>query len=57
LADRQKRLQTIRQAKAALERQAREEAEQKHAPGQPPIPQAQPEPEQMVNRSDAETRA
>jgi len=56
LADRQKRLQTIRQAKAELERQAREEAEQKHAPEQPPIPQAQPEPEQMVNRSDADSR-
>lgn len=56
LADRQKRLQTIRQAKAELERQAREEAEQKHAPEQPPIQQAQPEPEQKVNRSDADSR-
>jgi len=56
LADRQKRLQTIRQAKAELERQAREEAEQKHAPGQPQIQQAQPEPEQKVNRSDADSR-
>ena len=56
LADRQKRLQTIRQAKAELERQAREEAEQKHAPEQPPIPPAQPAPEQKVNRSDADSR-
>ena len=53
LADRQQRLQAIRRAKAELERQARQEAEQKHEAGQPPLP---PKPEQKVNRSDADSR-
>jgi len=56
LADRQKRLQTIRQAKAAWERQAREEAERQAADAQSPIQQTKPEPEQKVNRSDADSR-
>ena len=56
LADRQKRLQKIRQAKAELERQAREEAEQKPAEAQPPIQPAKPAAEQKVNLSDADSR-
>lgn len=80
LAQRQKRIETIRTAKAALERQVREEAEQKKAEaeqrlherqqkaaaaGQPvrgklpriPDPaQAKPQPEQIVNATDADSR-
>ncbi|HLA38671.1 MAG TPA: transposase [Candidatus Glassbacteria bacterium] len=56
LADRQKRLPTIRPAKAELERPAREEAERQAADAPQQMQPAKPEPEQKVNLSDGDSR-
>jgi hypothetical protein len=59
LADRQKRLEKIRQAKAELERQAREQADVKQAQRKrhkTDQKTAQPQPDDVINATDTESR-